>query len=470
MNRLEDEVRDVLAHHAGPSEVRRMPPSVVGRVRAREALFVGKVAVVAAVALLAGLLVLRSLPGGSRPDPADDGFTSPLEDVPPGWPTVDVGDATLAYVLTLEGGSVVDGPFVIATGTVDGAPFSFYGWTDAEDGPCLGLLGPAVDDEALRGAAPAVVCAGSPPAVPADSDLVLAGTGGFGAPGLGADFGFVSDRVRGLRAGVQIGGPTEWTGLEVPLLERPEGWNVDPFLFFPPPGEGAVEAWAAGDTLVAHADLCAVGGATSCAPASVQDVPISADDPPRPVPPAPGRWPEVTFGGDFAPYVDHVIDENGVLDAEVVGEKVVVAYGTVQGVSWSLTAFNARGFDGSGEPVASGQIFLGSIGQFGGSDLGPSSARPGDLEVSGIGFGQLPAYVGLVSSRVASVELRSADGEVRPIDLFDGPPGVDARYFVVWTPNGIAGRIVALDETGTMIGEKALCLPAQMDADATTGC
>lgn len=38
-----------------------------------------------------------------------------------------------------------------------------------------------------------------------------------------------------------------------------------------------------------------------------------------------GEWPEVSYGGDFTPYVDHVIDMEGVLDPGVVGKKHVVA-------------------------------------------------------------------------------------------------------------------------------------------------
>jgi hypothetical protein len=180
-----------------------------------------------------------------------------------------------------------------------------------------------------------------------------------------------------------------------------------------------------------------------------------------------GEWPEVSYNGDFTPYVDHVIDMEGVLDPEVVGKKHVVAYGTVQGIPWSLTGFMST--DHSEEPIPVGELFLGRGGQFGGSGLGFSGPQFG---VSGTGFGSvgLTAYAGIVGESVAAVEFRPASGEPRPIRLFEGPPTVGTRYFVLWPPTGAVGEIVALDASGEVVDQASLCVSADIPEDSTVGC
>jgi hypothetical protein len=180
-----------------------------------------------------------------------------------------------------------------------------------------------------------------------------------------------------------------------------------------------------------------------------------------------GEWPEVSYGGDFTPYVDHVIDMEGVLDPDVVGKKHVVAYGTVQGIPWSLTGFMST--DHSNDPIPVGELFLGPGGQFGGSGLRFSGPQFG---VSGTGFGSvgLTAYAGIVGESVAAVEFRPASGEPMPIRLFEGPSTVGARYFVLWPPTGAVGEIVALDASGAVVDQASLCVSADIPEDSTVGC
>ena len=180
-----------------------------------------------------------------------------------------------------------------------------------------------------------------------------------------------------------------------------------------------------------------------------------------------GEWPEVSYGGDFTPYVDHVIDMQGVLDPGVVGKKHVVAYGTVQGIPWSLTGFMST--DHSDDPIPVGELFLGPRGRFGGSGLGFSGPQFG---VSGTGFGSvgLTAYAGIVGESVAAVEFRPASGQARPIRLFEGPSSVGARYFVLWPPTGAVGEIVALDASGEVVDQASLCVSADIPEDSTVGC
>ena len=180
-----------------------------------------------------------------------------------------------------------------------------------------------------------------------------------------------------------------------------------------------------------------------------------------------GEWPEVSYGGDFTPYVDHWIDMQGVLDPDVVGKKHVVAYGAVQGIPWSLTGFMST--DHSDEPIPVGELFLGLGGQFGGSGLRFSGPQFG---VSGTGFGSvgLTAYAGIIGESVAAVEFRPASGQARPIRLFAGPSTVGARYFVLWPPTGAVGEIVALDASGEVVDQASLCVPADIPEDSVVGC
>jgi hypothetical protein len=274
-----------------------------------------------------------------------------------------------------------------------------------------------------------------------------------------------------------------------------------PFDFLHPPNEGSPSYVRSDATLPPVADAAIVpdviGLSRDQAVAQLEDLGLavavalgaSQDTPERLVAsqdPAPGtsvdagttvtivisegaarEWPEVSYGGDFTPYVDHVIDLEGVLDPDVVGKKHVVAYGTVQGIPWSLTGFMST--DHSNDPIPVGELFLGRGGLFGGSGLRFSGPQFG---VSGTGFGSvgLTAYAGIVGESVAAVEFRPASGDARPIRLFEGPSTVGARYFVLWPPTGAVGEIVALDASGEVVDQASLCVSADIPEDSTVGC
>lgn len=204
--------------------------------------------------------------------------------------------------------------------------------------------------------------------------------------------------------------------------------------------------------------------------------PVVVHTPPPISPPAPGEWPVVTLGGDFTPYVDHVVDQNGVRDSGVVTAKTVIAYGTVQGVPWSLAAFLTDGTgDWTGPAGPCGELFLGAGGDYGGSGLCLNSVtrpRSTDLGLTDLVFGSGPitAYAGVVSDRVAQVVFHFDDGDARAAEMIPGPSGVDARYFVLFVPNGSTGDVQALSQDGRVLGDGTMCVPAHIESDANVGC
>jgi hypothetical protein len=459
-----------------------MPKGTARSVRLRELAFAGGVAVAIVLMILATLTVFRTLPHGDRNNPhvAGDGYASPLEDVPPGWPAVEVSDPAFAYIPNLASDpDVLDGPVVLASGSVDGSAFTFYAFTARRGNrttECLGFAGFATPGESA-GTAPDVQTCAYDPAVPENGDLALVGAGSAERPDLQANFGFVSRRVER----IYVWGGEGLGMFEIPVLDGLEGWNASPYLFVPSVDAGPIEV-EGGQTSqpLARADVChgsEISG--SCRTDVQQLVPVGTDVDGRSL--EPGAWPEVTTGGEFTPYVDHVMSADGVLDAGVVGEKVVIAYGTVQGIPWSLAAFNVRdggGWTGNGgpdgEPGPAGELFLGAGGTFGGGGLALYATtpwQPDDLGVSGFGFGAagVSGYAGVMSTRVDRVEVHLTEGEVRTVPLVDGPAGVDARYFIVWTPNEATGRIVAYDSEGAEIDDQVMCVTLP-DPDSTSSC
>jgi hypothetical protein len=489
MTATEEKVREALATRAGTPITGAMPARARRRIRLRQAgVAAGLTSFVAAV-LAVGAIVYGSVgvsnpvPGG-RVDPAADGYTSPLENVPPGWPIVDIQDPSGASVPAVDDPNAEAAPIVVAAGTVDGSSFVFYAWTDRrgeQETSCLGLVGLAEPGEPTSAGPNTSYCQG-----PADDVLVHADLAVFGLQaspdGPMADFGFVSHRVAALAAAAGDQG-----FFEMPLLDGPAGWRARAFLFFPQTGAGSIEAYSqggiGGGTVLSRSDLCSVGDAAgTCRPRIEQLYPMDAT-PPKGVPaPAPGAWPDVTYGGSFAPYVDHEVSASGVLDPGVVGQKTPVEWGTVQGVPWSLTAFDVRNAGAwrgdagpDGEPGPAGEIFLGADGRFGGSGLALYSRvpwRPSDLGVTGaiFGSGPLTVYAGVVSDRVVRVEFRFDDGTVRTPDLVRGPADVDASYFVLWVPNGARGEILALSSGGSIVASSSMCAPGSVASDANAGC
>ena len=209
--------------------------------------------------------------------------------------------------------------------------------------------------------------------------------------------------------------------------------------------------------------------------------PTHLPEQPAIVPPEPGAWPVVVNGGDVVPYIDHGVDVQGVLDPGVIGEKIPVGWGTVQGTPWTLTAFMVRGGDWEahagpdGSPGPAGELMLGPHGQFGGG--GPSLFNtipwlPRDLGLSSMAFGSGPltVHLGVVADSVTAVQFRFEDGTEISQAPIPGPPGVDAGYCILWAPNDVGGTIRALDAEGSVLVEHVLHLPAiGLEWGATAG-
>jgi hypothetical protein len=436
-----------------------MPPGTVPRVRAREAAFVAAIAIVTAIALVAGGAVLRMLPDGSDRSLPSDGYPSPLEEVPPGWPAVEISDPREAYLPSVGGDDVTDGPVVLASGTVDGSGFTLYAYSVGRGDDlveCLGFVGFATQGEPVATAPDATTCA-DVPAVPERQDVAFIGSGSALRPALEANFGFASERV----GPVFVWGGGEYGMFRMPTLKGLRGWDVDAFFFVPSADAGPMEVYAKGGPAsiqLAHADIChgsSVSG--TCRSEVHQDMPVgSPTDVPLPL--EPGAWPTVTYGGEFEPYIDHEMDLRGVVDPGVVGEKVAIAYGTVQGAPWSLVAYNMRDADAPDGLNPYCELSVTGAGGGGCALFETTPWQPNDLGASH-GWAQPGGFddlSGVVSSRVATVRLELSDGTVHQADLIPGPPGVDASYFVVFLPARSQGRIVALDAAGNELEQMCL--------------
>jgi len=437
-----------------------MPPGTIGGVRVRETAFVLAIALVTTILVVAGVAVLRTLPPGPDRHMPVDGYESPLEEVPPGWPGVEISDPRTAYLPSIQGGDVIDGPVVLASGTVERSGFTLYAYTQGRRDAaveCLGFVGFPAKGASLSAAPDVVTCADAP-AVPEQQDVAFIGTGSAARPDLEANFGFVSERVDK----IYVVGGENLGGFEIPTLDGLDGWNVKPFLFVPSADAGGLEVDAVvGDGMVmplAFADIChpsSVGG--TCRTEVRQELPIDSPvDVPRPL--AAGSWPEVTYGGDFEPYVDHEMSADGVLDPGVVGQKTVIAYGTVQAAPWSLVAYNSRDADAPDQLNPSNDLFVTGLGGSSGDALYVTEPwSPNDFSagrMSGdVGF---DAIHGVVSPRIATVRLELDDGTVRELTLIPGPAGVSARYLVEFVPSIASGRLVAFDAAGSEVAQMCL--------------
>lgn len=466
MSQTEERIREALAERAGSAPVTAMPLSVQRRVRLRQvgvAAALGSVAVLAiAVVVIAYGTALAPRPDSTPTlDPAADGYTSPLEEVPPHWPAVDIHDPTSAYVPSLAGEpGVTEGPVVLASGTVNGASFMLYAYTlghSPDATPCVGFVGFAPAGAPTKNAPDVSTCANEP-AVPQGQDVAYIGGGAAEVPGLEANFGFVSDRVDV----IYVWGGGRLGMFEVPRLPRLDGWNVSPFFFVPAPDAGPLEVHArvdGGIVPLAHADICRPSEVSgTCRTQTYQDLPISSPvDVPLPLPA--GAWPTVTYGGDFEPYVDHEANSDGVVDPGVVSEKTVIAYGTVQKAPWSLVAYNARYPGAPGDVSPASDFFVSGVGGHGGETLfiitpwSPNDLAAGRMNGEDDRFDSVH---GIVSTRVGAVRLELWDGTVQDVTLIPGPAGVDARYFVLFIPHRAQGRLVALDATGQEVQQMCL--------------
>jgi hypothetical protein len=455
MSRTEDRLRDALHWRAGNAQVRVMPHGTVSRVRRRRAGTAALVALAGSAALVVVSVAYLTLTPADRLergvlDPAADGYTSPLEDVPPGWPAVDIHDPTGTAISPSIRQALPGATRLLVFGTVESVDFQLVGW-DGPTGSCLGFVELSTRDTGtLRGE----TCAKTTPgAVPSEHDVRAVTSLVDGDEALWPTFGFVSERARIVYA---------WGGLEQGMFEIPvikagsaDNWA---FVFFPPTDAPVLEVYGRAQQL-ARADGCSTVG-EACEMAVQQLVPIGTD-PSAHFDLAPGEWPELTFGGDFTPYIDHEINENGVRDPGVVGEKSVVAYGTVEGVPWSITGFKVRS---AGEVVPSGQFFLGAGGALGGEGLGELRPEqpPGHLSAGFATVNSEISYVdGLIGAEVSKIRVVLESGEERFPELFPGPPDVDARYFVLFVPLEATGRVYALDDAGNVVSQ--MCLRDMME-------
>jgi hypothetical protein len=271
MNDLENRVRAALHEHANNLGVRTMPSVTREQVRKREARFVATVSVLAASAIALGALLVQALPHAAPSrDVAADGFTSPLEEVPPGWPVVDIGDPAEGYVPFPDADYVVGRKHVMASGTVDDAPFSLVGFLPRDEDEGRGCFEYAPPWSGRPGSSGVMgSCVGSPDtSVPNEADLDLLGFSTEPNSRIEADMGFVSPRV--VRLSIH---PAGGSAFPIPILEGPEGWDVRFFLTFFYEGiEGDVVAYAADGTVLARSSLCAIVGHSGSCRGSLQQI------------------------------------------------------------------------------------------------------------------------------------------------------------------------------------------------------
>jgi len=286
MNAIEERVREAFDRNVGVPPPRTMPAGTRARVRARQAGWVAMVCLSVAAVAFAGFQGLSRLPGddGKPADGASIVPDHPLEFVPAGWPVVEIGDPADGYVMppNVTGAHDVG---VIASGTVDGAGFSFQSFVGetggiAEGGACLGFAGPGLGEFASPGpqgpGAVGGVSSGTCAAVqgvPAEHDLYLVGQQDpQQAPGIVANYGFLSDRVARLELRLDDG-----RIVRIPVIASPPGWDgIQAYLFFPPDGAaGELTAFAADGTALARVGICVANGiAGGCGAPATQLAPL----------------------------------------------------------------------------------------------------------------------------------------------------------------------------------------------------
>lgn len=203
---------------------------------------------------------------------------------------------------------------------------------------------------------------------------------------------------------------------------------------------------------------------------------------------------------DGAPYVDHELPEDNYL----VTEKVVIGYGQVREIPWSMAAYltRARGIRNNGisdPPVACADFFYGasyfedrSAGPGGGFPACASSGAsrngipvPEDpqrkMYLTGPAFSyELPAelpdivvFAGAVSKDVASVEVITADRRKGEAMILKAPPELGWNFFVVFPPPFIDATFVARDAAGRVLERRQLdgCAGAPfVNASVPHGC
>jgi len=179
------------------------------------------------------------------------------------------------------------------------------------------------------------------------------------------------------------------------------------------------------------------------------------------------------------PYTEQVEGQ----EVYLLTQKHPVAVGHVNGIEWSLAAYDTRAYSGDRFPAFlggnCGDLMVGDQGEYGGiSFCLHTNETSADAPFAMAGFGNgldrnagpVIAYAGLVTDRVASVELRLSDGSVQELHLYDAPSGIGARYFEAFLHTAASGRIVALDVNGTEVDAGRLCITEDPAGSTNVGC
>jgi hypothetical protein len=165
------------------------------------------------------------------------------------------------------------------------------------------------------------------------------------------------------------------------------------------------------------------------------------------------------------PYVDHMLPEDNYL----VRDKVVIGYGRVRGVPWSMAAYltRASGITNPGSadpPVACVDFFM----QGGWATCASSGTSRGGkpipedpnrkMYVSGPGYSydrddppEIVVFTGAISKDVASVKVRMADGRMGSAMVLEAPAEIGWNFFVVFPPPFMDLTLIARDEAGNVL-------------------
>ena len=135
-----------------------------------------------------------------------------------------------------------------------------------------------------------------------------------------------------------------------------------------------------------------------------------------------------------------VIGDGG--DQRVVGPRIVLASGEVDGTPWRLVAYESE----SGLCVDV-EIERGAVGGCG------SMPIDRDLELGQGGVLGLDKMIihGEVSQRVAIVEVRPVEGAPVAASIIPDPGGLGVNFFVLFVPPDTVGEVVALDAAGNVL-------------------
>jgi hypothetical protein len=185
-----------------------------------------------------------------------------------------------------------------------------------------------------------------------------------------------------------------------------------------------------------------------------------------------GAWPLVEEGegdppGPSAGWVDE--------DLILTQNPQVLAWGRVDGIAWQIDAWSTAPGPGAQwwehGPVGPEMAFsLGEGARFGGGGSETRLNDGTDLAASIHFFGSSPSivsWIGVVSDRVAHIEVRIDDGETRTVDIRHGPPLLP-RLFSFFPPRGATGTVVAIGVGGEELQTETL-LDTDVPPNANAG-